>query len=58
VAALPQKGSDGCIVLSEDCHSRFEQMLERTTPGPLKRITSPNSSGGVERFDEVAELGT
>jgi RHS repeat-associated protein len=58
VEALPQKGSDGCIVLSEDCHSRFEQMVERTTPGPLKRINSPNDSGGVEWFDEVAELGT
>jgi RHS repeat-associated protein len=59
-----QKGSDGCIVLSRDCHTAFDQMLSRTTKGPVTQIKSPtgrDANGNVtgwESFDKTAELGT
>jgi RHS repeat-associated protein len=55
-----QKGSNGCIVLSPDCHGKFDELVSKTTPGPKKKITSPdpNAPGGTMTFDEVAELGT
>lgn|GEM_PF-3709591 len=57
------KGSNGCIVLSKDCHAAFEKLVNSTTPGPKTRIRTPktrNRFGKVtewEEFDEVELLG-
>ena len=58
------KGSQGCIVLSEDCYAAFEAMVNNTTKGPKTKIKSPKTRDRNrnvtewETFDEVPLLGT
>jgi hypothetical protein len=60
----PQKGSNGCIVLSKDCHAAFDAMMSKTKKGPKTKIKSPktrDAKGNVtswEWFDETELLGT
>ena len=65
-----RKGSNGCIVVHPDCHKKFDEMVQKTKPGPRTKIKSPKEdgngnilrdrSGGImfEEFDETEELGT
>ena len=43
VPEAPRKGSNGCPVMSPQNQSTLADLLNKTTPGPVMKIVSPNS---------------